>query len=76
MQDDRKAPHHHDQAIVRDELGQEQPADRKRARHKDQTKHRTPAAGPHDKPHLTDPDKTPGTGTLPPPGSDDDNTSG
>lgn len=23
-----------------------------------------PAAGPHAKPHLTDPDKTPGAGTL------------
>ncbi len=25
-----------------------------------------PAAGPHAKPELTDPDKTPGAGTLPP----------
>ena len=24
-----------------------------------------PAAGPHDKPHLTNPDATPGTGSLP-----------
>lgn len=27
-----------------------------------------PAAGPHAKPHLTDPDRTPGTGALPDPG--------
>lgn len=26
-----------------------------------------PAAGPHAKPHLTDPDRTPGTGALPDP---------
>lgn len=26
-----------------------------------------PAAGPHAKPHLTDPEKTPGTGALPHP---------
>ncbi len=26
-----------------------------------------PAAGPHAKPHLTDKDKTPGTGSLPDP---------
>ncbi|WP_332116513.1 hypothetical protein [Azorhizobium caulinodans] len=28
---------------------------------------RTPAAGPHAKPHLTDTEKTPGSGTLPDP---------
>jgi len=27
-----------------------------------------PAAGPHAKPHLTDPEKTPGAGALPDPG--------
>jgi hypothetical protein len=37
-----------------------------------------PAAGPHSKPELTDPDKTPGAGTLPPvdKGRDDDATAG
>jgi hypothetical protein len=29
------------------------------------TKRETPPAGPHDKPELTDPAKTPGTGVLP-----------
>lgn len=28
-----------------------------------------PAAGPHDKPSLTNPDATPGAGTLPDPGA-------
>jgi hypothetical protein len=37
-----------------------------------------PAAGPHAKPELTDPDKTPGAGTLPPAdkGQDGDSTAG
>ncbi len=37
-----------------------------------------PAAGPHDRPELTDPLKTPGAGTLPDPGDDDgtDSTAG
>ena len=37
-----------------------------------------PAAGPHSKPELTDPDKTPGAGTLPPVDKeqDDDATAG
>ena len=30
-----------------------------------------PAAGPHDEPHLTNPDATPGTGSLPEPGDRD-----
>lgn len=30
-----------------------------------------PAAGPHSKPSLTNPDATPGTGVLTPPGSDE-----
>jgi hypothetical protein len=30
-----------------------------------------PAAGPHDKPHLTNPDATPGTGSLPESGDPD-----
>ncbi|MCP8938827.1 hypothetical protein NK718_09900 [Alsobacter sp. SYSU M60028] len=30
-----------------------------------------PPAGPHAKPELTDPDKTPGAGTLPEPRRDD-----
>lgn len=37
---------------------------------------KTPAAGPHAKPDLTDPSKTPGAGTLPEPGKSDDSTSG
>ena len=36
---------------------------------------RMPAAGPHADPALTNPDATPGTGTLPPAGGDDDMTS-
>lgn len=34
-----------------------------------------PAAGPHDKPSLTNPDSTPGTGTLPEPGNSEDSDS-
>ncbi|MGO4524920.1 hypothetical protein AB4097_08650 [Microvirga sp. 2MCAF35] len=30
-----------------------------------------PAAGPHDKPHLTNPDATPGAGSLPEAGDHD-----
>ena len=30
-----------------------------------------PAAGPHDKPHLTNPDATPGAGSLPESGDHD-----
>ena len=30
-----------------------------------------PAAGPHDQPHLTNPDATPGTGSLPESGEHD-----
>ena len=33
---------------------------------------RTPAAGPHADPALTNTDATPGTGTLPPPSGHDD----
>lgn len=36
------------------------------ARQRDAT---MPSAGPHDKPELTNPDATPGAGTLPEPGS-------
>ena len=32
---------------------------------------KVPAAGPHDKPHLTNPDATPGTGSLPESGDHD-----
>jgi hypothetical protein len=56
--------------VVEDERGQDQPADKKRAQDK------TPAAGPHAKPELTDNSKTPGAGTLPKPGSNEDSTSG
>ena len=54
--------------IVENERGQKQPADKKRAQQ--------PAAGPHSKPELTDDHKTPGAGTLPKPGTDEDSTSG
>jgi hypothetical protein len=39
---------------------------------------KVPAAGPHAKPELTDSDKTPGAGTLPPAdkGQDEDSTAG
>lgn len=58
-----------DQGICQDERGQDQPKDKERAQ-------RTPAAGPHAKPELTDYGKTPGAGTLPGPGKNDDATSG
>jgi hypothetical protein len=63
--------HNKDHGIVRDNRGEDQPKDKSRAQ---QVK--TPAAGPHDKPELTDDGKTPGAGTLPVPGSDEDSTSG
>lgn len=61
-----------DNGIVQDERGQDQPKDKQRA----QQSSRTPAAGPHAKPELTDNGKTPGAGTLPEPGKSDDSTSG
>lgn len=61
-----------DNGIVRDERGQDQPKDKQRA----QQSSKTPAAGPHAKPGLTDGSKTPGAGTLPRPGKSDDSTSG
>jgi hypothetical protein len=48
-----------DNGIVQDERGQDQPKDKQRA----QQSAKTPAAGPHAKPELTDNSKTPGTGT-------------
>jgi hypothetical protein len=39
------------------------------------TADRTPPAGPHAKPSLTNPDATPGAGTLTPPGEHDDGDS-
>jgi hypothetical protein len=56
--------------IVQDERGQDQPEDKKRAQQKSQTKVGTA------KPELTDYEKTPGAGTLPGPGKDDDATAG
>ena len=58
--------------IVRDARGEDQPKDKQRA----QQSSKTPAAGPHAKPELTDNSKTPGAGTLPEPGKSDDSTSG
>ena len=46
-------------------------ADRKTAERAD----RPPTAGPHAEPALVNPDATPGTGTLPPPGTHDDTDS-
>jgi hypothetical protein len=60
------------QGIVRDGRGEEQPADKERA----QQASKTPAAGPHAKPELTDGSKTPGAGALPEPGKSGDSTSG
>ena len=53
--------------VVRDQRGQDQPKDKKRAQ-------QVKPAGPHAKPHLTDKNKTPGTGTLPE--ENDDSTTG
>lgn len=36
-------------------------------------KGKTPSAGPHARPELTNEDATPGAGTLPPVGTDDEN---
>jgi hypothetical protein len=60
-----------DHGIVRDDRGEDQPKDQRCAQ---QVK--TPAPGPHSKPELTDDLKTPGAGTLPDPGSNEDSTSG
>ncbi len=45
---------------------------------KQRTGEASPAAGPHDKPSLTNPDSTPGAGALPDPGARNgtDSTSG
>src|ERR1051325_5006830 len=62
------------QGIVRDDRGQDQPANKERAQKTTKTSDaktpaaKTPAAGPHSKRHLIDDDKTPGAGTLPKPG--------
>jgi hypothetical protein len=61
-----------DHGICRDELGQDQPKDKNRA----QQSSKTPSAGPHAKPELTDNSKTPGAGALPEPGTNEDSTSG
>ncbi len=55
--------------IVKDGLGEDQPEDQKRALQKSQTKIGTA------KPELTDYEKTPGSGTLPGPGKNEDATS-
>jgi len=60
-----------DHGIVIDERGQDQPKDKKRAQQAEM-----PAAGPHAKPELTDYNKTPGAGTLPGPGKNEEATSG
>ena len=61
-----------DHGIVRDARGEDQPKDKQRA----QQSSKTPAAGPHAKPELTDNSKTPGAGALPEPGKSGDSTSG
>jgi len=55
---------------VQDEPGQDQPEDTKQAQQKSQAKAGTA------KPELTDYEKTPGAGTLPGPGKNDDATAG
>ena len=57
---------HSSQGIVRDEKGQEQPADKRRAR----TAHKTGSKGSVSKeatrdPKLSEGNKTPGSGTVP-----------
>lgn len=57
---------HSSQGIVKDEKGQEQPADKRRA----QTAHKTGSKGSVSKeatrdPKLSDVSKTPGSGTVP-----------
>jgi hypothetical protein len=49
-----------------------------RLKHPEKEERQPPVAGPHGKEELTDSDKTPGAGTLPPPGStaDGDSTAG
>ena len=42
-------------------------------RKEDEKREKIPAAGPHAKPELTNPDATPGTGMLPPIDDDDPN---
>jgi len=61
-----------DHGIVQDARGEDQPKDKRRA----QQSSKTPAAGPHAKPELTDNSKTPGAGALPEPGKSGDSTSG
>ncbi len=53
-------------------------ADRSVASEKKRAANKDPAAGPHAKPRLTDPEKTPGAGSLPSPDlpSDGDATTG
>ena len=58
------------QVPIRKEQSGVPPGKRQRA---DET---PPAAGPHDKPELTDETKTPGAGTLPTPGTNEESTSG
>jgi len=64
--------HSKDHGIVRDARGEDQPKDKSRAHQAS----KTPAAGPHAKPELTDDSKTPGAGALPAPGKSDDSTCG
>src|SRR5215212_3850475 len=62
-------------------LGQDDGADVNRAKDRDRDakapkpSDRLPAAGPHADPALTNPDATPGTGALTPPGQHDDSDS-
>jgi hypothetical protein len=58
--------HSRDHGIARNYRGADQPRDKARAQ---QVK--TPAAGPQSTPELTDVYKTPGAGTIPPPGGDE-----
>jgi hypothetical protein len=57
---------HSSQGIVKDQKGQEQPADKKRAQtvHKTDPKHSVSREATRD-PKLTDANKTPGSGAVP-----------
>jgi hypothetical protein len=57
---------HSSQGIVKDQKGQEQPADRKRAQtaHKTDSKHSVSREATRD-PKLSDANKTPGAGAVP-----------
>src|SRR5262245_29265166 len=64
--------HHGTKSVVSHCPSMDKPKDKTDRREKPE---KMPAAGPHAKPELTDPDKTPGAGTLPPAGKEQDDGS-